>query len=389
MTLLRELAESLTKPARRLLLRDGEELRRANARTRAFIDKFRLPNPLRALHASAYKTTRVGTKPSDRRLLPEERAAVEELRFHFSGEYESAHIRCDRWIGPDGAIVIECSENGRFISTLFENDHRISMWPDLPDGKSELFPTTDFLISSDDLLDDYRRMLEKAADYLESTPTHLLHRHEDAQLDLDCIAFYLRHQTPLKWVRAAMSSRLWTTVGENLPTLAGDNWGPETRELVASFSHVGRITDETIAVSCRSCDAAVHVAFDQVGNPTRCTACNKQVSTTGCVLPVHDSSAMQRLLNAATLPAVVCFWSPESWTSALVGAGVLHDASLRGGDGFISLLVDVTVMNEVARRYAVDDVPTFIRFEDGRESGRHVGPSTVDGVQAFANSSAS
>jgi hypothetical protein len=378
----RHLASKLSPSARNFLLRDEAELEHENVRTLEFISRFRFTNPLRFWHATAEKTVRVGSEPT--RLLPEEREVAEALHFYFSGEYKSNGISVDRWIGPDGCIFIECSTNLRFLSVNFENGHRISMWPDVPDEVNERFPNTEFLISTPSFLDDYRRMLEAVAAYASKTSVRPLYRHKDPDLDLQCIDFYMRHLVDIKHVKSAASHRLWTIVGENLPVIDDFRMGEsETRDIISSLYREARMTDHELVLACRSCGEKNHIPFAKVGPPTKCTGCFKQLGSNADVIPITSAIAFSRMIDEVQIPIVAVYWSPENWSSVMA-AGFLHDAK-QVNESFLAVLIDTTLLDETARSRGVSELPTLVCYFRGNEVARHVGSGlTIDGVHKLA-----
>lgn len=124
------------------------------------------------------------------------------------------------------------------------------------------------------------------------------------------------------------------------------------------------------------------------GTCSQCPCCHEQGKEENAPEHNHDQHA-QALINLekaqdfdekvlkATKPVVVDFnasWCGPCQTMRPIFHKLAHELS----DKFVFVAVDVDAFGDLAQRYSVQGVPTFVFFKDGKEVERLVGAVSAE-----------
>jgi thioredoxin 2 len=124
-------------------------------------------------------------------------------------------------------------------------------------------------------------------------------------------------------------------------------------------------------LSCRSCDAQNRVPSSRLGDRPVCGRCKAALSIDE---PVATRSAAEfdELVRGSPLPVVVDFWAAWCGPCRAVAPELEKLAHERSGAVVVAKL-DTEAVPEVAARYGIRSIPTFIRFDGGAETRRASG----------------
>lgn len=123
---------------------------------------------------------------------------------------------------------------------------------------------------------------------------------------------------------------------------------------------------------CRACGAQNRIPAERLDERARCGTCMRPVLPLTAPHPVHTTAEFDELVRGSPLPVVVDFWAPWCGPCQTVAPEVEKLARDRAG-GAVVLKLNTEEVPEVAQRFGVRSIPTFIVFRDGREQRRFSG----------------
>jgi thioredoxin 2 len=134
---------------------------------------------------------------------------------------------------------------------------------------------------------------------------------------------------------------------------------------------------DKVKISCPSCGATNNYPLDAAGKTVRCGRCHSDLPVPGTVLEL-EPDRVYRLFQAASLPILVDFYSPTCAPCHLMHPFVEGLAQRRKGEIMV-VKVNTDRHPELAARFGIQAVPTFVIISKGTERGR------VSGAMAEAD----
>ncbi|MFO0750930.1 MAG: thioredoxin [Myxococcota bacterium] len=121
-------------------------------------------------------------------------------------------------------------------------------------------------------------------------------------------------------------------------------------------------------VACAACGSKNRVPVQKLGDAPRCGRCHGALAVD---TPVAAESAgeFDALLAGSPWPVVVDFWAAWCGPCRMVAPELERLAKKRAGTLLVAK-VDTEALPDVAARYGIQSIPTFIVFRGGREAGR-------------------
>lgn len=98
--------------------------------------------------------------------------------------------------------------------------------------------------------------------------------------------------------------------------------------------------------------------------------------------PAHANEEKLMALFEQDLPVIVDFWA-EWCGPCLLMNGVLSEFAKAQASRVIVAKIDTTLHPGLTRRYRISGLPTILLFQRGEETGRHVGPMSLNQLREF------
>jgi len=130
---------------------------------------------------------------------------------------------------------------------------------------------------------------------------------------------------------------------------------------------------------CRNCGARNRIPADRLDGKARCGTCFRTILPLTGPHEVHSKEEFDEIVAASPIPVLVDFWAPWCGPCSVVEPEVERVAKIRAG-GTVVLKVNTDEVPEVADRYGVRAVPTFIVFSSGLEKNRVSGAAPAQAL---------
>jgi thioredoxin 2 len=136
--------------------------------------------------------------------------------------------------------------------------------------------------------------------------------------------------------------------------------------------------DKGVLTPCPACRKTNRQAFGHLGQHARCGSCQADLAAPGEPVDLDSAARFDTLVRESPLPILVDFWAPWCGPCRVVAPEVAKVAKALAGR-LIVAKVDTDVVDDVASRFGIRSIPTFILFKSGNELHR------VSGAMAAAD----
>ena len=140
--------------------------------------------------------------------------------------------------------------------------------------------------------------------------------------------------------------------------------------------------DRGLVVSCASCGQRNRLAYDRLGDETRCGKCRQPLQAPGEPMEIHSTADFDRLVARASIPVVVDYWAPWCGPCRMV-APELKKVAARQAGRMIVVKVNTDELPDLGERYGIRSIPTLAVFADGQEAARSAGARPAEQIEAF------
>ncbi len=143
------------------------------------------------------------------------------------------------------------------------------------------------------------------------------------------------------------------------------------------------LDDKGIIVTCAACGQQNRLAYDRLGDETRCGKCKAPLGAPASPLELASTADFDRLIAHSALPVVVDYWAEWCGPCRMV-APELSKVAMRQAGRLIVAKVNTDTLNDIAMRFGIRSIPTMIVFSGGREVARTAGARPAAEIEAFA-----
>jgi thioredoxin 2 len=134
-------------------------------------------------------------------------------------------------------------------------------------------------------------------------------------------------------------------------------------------------------LACSTCGRPNRIPASRLDARARCGGCKTSLLPLDHPYVVEDAATFDELVRESPLPVVVDFWATWCGPCRAVAPELERMASQRAGQ-IVVLKLDTDAIAEVAGRYGIRSIPTFLRFDGGRETRRTAGAQSAAALAA-------
>lgn len=127
-----------------------------------------------------------------------------------------------------------------------------------------------------------------------------------------------------------------------------------------------------MVIECTSCGARNRVPPERLADTSHCGECKRRLTPALAALPIASEAEFDDLVRAARLPVLVDFWAGWCRPCAAAAPEIERIAAERSGHVIVAKLDTERVPN-LAARFGIRGLPTFVLFDHGAERSRTSG----------------
>ena len=124
--------------------------------------------------------------------------------------------------------------------------------------------------------------------------------------------------------------------------------------------------------TCPGCGQRNRLPAERLGDKAHCGRCKAGLTPPDAPVELDSPADFDELVGQAALPVLVDFWAPWCGPCRAVAPELVGLAERERGRVVIAK-VNTDEMPDVANRFGIRGIPTFILFREGREEGRASG----------------
>jgi|SRR5882724_3566326 len=125
-------------------------------------------------------------------------------------------------------------------------------------------------------------------------------------------------------------------------------------------------------VRCPSCGTENRIPASRLDKKARCGRCRTAIGPLDAPYAVTSSTEFNELIGQSPLPVLVDFWASWCGPCRVVAPEMAKIAATRAGSVVIAK-VSTEELPDVAQRFGIQSIPTFVLFRQGREAARASG----------------
>ncbi|MEW6159604.1 MAG: thioredoxin [Verrucomicrobiota bacterium] len=141
-----------------------------------------------------------------------------------------------------------------------------------------------------------------------------------------------------------------------------------------------------IHLKCASCGQINRVAFDQLDRSNRCGKCKADLPKPSEPFDLNSEAEFDAVIESSSLPVLVDFWAAWCGPCKMVAPEFARIARAHAGAWLVAK-VDTEHLPDLAARFRISGIPTFVLFQNGREIGRSSGARPASQIEAFVRES--
>ena len=131
--------------------------------------------------------------------------------------------------------------------------------------------------------------------------------------------------------------------------------------------------------ACPSCGTLNRFPADKTDKRAHCGSCKSAILPLSQPKEIASAEEFHELVARSPLPVVVDFWAAWCGPCRTVAPEIAKLARDRAGQVIVAK-VDTEALPEVAGRFGIRGIPTFIAFRGGREAKRASGAMPANAI---------
>lgn len=117
--------------------------------------------------------------------------------------------------------------------------------------------------------------------------------------------------------------------------------------------------------TCASCGAVNRIPVARLTETGRCGRCQASLAPKAEPIDITDAATFDQLLKEAQVPMLIDFWAAWCGPCRLVAPEVARAATTLAGRALV-LKIDTERLPEVAARYRIQSIPSFVVIDHGK-----------------------
>jgi thioredoxin 2 len=142
-----------------------------------------------------------------------------------------------------------------------------------------------------------------------------------------------------------------------------------------------------VVVTCASCGQHNRLAFDRLGETTRCGQCHAAIEAPAAPVDVASAADFDAMIAHSRLPVLVDFWAAWCGPCRVVGPQVEIVAKRNCGRWLVAK-IDTEAVSDLAARLNIQSIPMLAVFWRGKEAARKAGAMPAYQIESFVASAA-
>src|SRR5215204_4158900 len=143
-----------------------------------------------------------------------------------------------------------------------------------------------------------------------------------------------------------------------------------------------QLDDRGLITTCPHCGQKNRMAFEKLGQTSRCGQCKEPLQAAVAPLEVSSTADFDQLVAHSPVPVVVDYWAPWCGPCRMVAPELEKVAASAAGRLLIAK-VNTDALTDLGERFGIRSIPTMAVFAGGKEIARTAGARPASDIEAF------